>query len=128
MSDDDHERTTALAKQLQAASHEFGAYTLSLAIRGDGHRRQSHPGYSPRTAVGHNRREEDMTDHATVDSDQRQRVRARLAELVDEMSFRRLLERQLVDTSNLGDVFGFFPANGDHGVPSPRTGDRTDDG
>ncbi len=117
MSHDDNERTAALAEHLQAAPHEFGAYALSLVIWSDRHRRQSHPGHSPRPALGHDRSEEDVTDHAIVDSDQRQSVRARQAQLVDEIGFRRLFERQLVDTSNLGNVFRFFLANSDHGCP-----------
>ena len=56
-----------------------------------------------------------MTDNAIVDRDQRQRVCAHLAQRVDEIGFRRLLERQLVDTSNRGNVFRCFLANCDHG-------------
>ena len=117
MSDDDYERTAALAEHLQAAPHEFGAYTLSLMIRSDRHRRQSHPGHSPRPTLGHDRSEEDVTNHVVVDSDQRQSVCARQAQFVDKIGLRRLVERQLVDTSNLGNVFWPFLTNRDHGCP-----------
>ena len=117
MSDDDDERAAALAKHLQAASHELRANALSLVIGSDSHRRQSHPRDSSRPALGHHRREQNMTDNAIVDRDQRQRLCARLAQLVDEIGFRRLLECQLVDPSNRGNVFRSFLANCDHGCP-----------
>ena len=117
MSHDDNKRTAALAEHVQSAPHEFGAYALALVIWNDRHRRQSHPSHSPRPALGHHRSEEDVPNHAIVDSDQRQSVCARQAQLVDEIGFRRLFERQLVDTPNLGNVFRPFLANRDHGCP-----------
>ena len=114
MSHDDNERTAALAEHVQSALHELGAYALTLVIWSNRHRRQSHPGHSARPALGHDRSEEDVTNNAIVDSDQRQSVCARLAQLVNEIGFRGLLERQLVDTSNLGKIFRPFLANCDH--------------
>ena len=125
MSNDDHEGAAALAKHVQPTPHELGANALPLVIWSDCHRRQSHPRHSSRLAPGHDRSEEDVTNHAIVDSDQRQGLCARLAQLVDEIGFRRLLERELVDSSNRCNVFRLFLANCDHGCPfSTRTPDR----
>jgi hypothetical protein len=70
MSDDDHERTAALAEDVQTSPHELRAYALPLAIREDGHRGQSHPQDSSPCALEHHRRKEDVTHNGVILGDQ----------------------------------------------------------
>src|SRR6185295_13561641 len=92
MSDDDNERTAALAEDCQTSRHELRADALPLSVREDGHRSQSHSEDSPPHALDNHGRKEDVTDNGIVFSHQRQRVMAGLPQSLDEVCLRRLTE------------------------------------
>lgn len=125
MSYDDHERAASITEDVQSSSHECRAYTLPLAIREHGQWRQTHPDDPSAGAVDHDRRKKDVTHDGVIHCHQRQRIGARALQILDEVGFRRLSERPLVDASNLGGVFGLLGADGNHvssyAIPSRRS-------
>ena len=66
MSDDDNERTAALAQNVQTAANQVRANALALPIRQDGQRGQPHPDNPADAALDRHRREEDVTHDAAV--------------------------------------------------------------
>jgi hypothetical protein len=111
MSDDDNEGATAFTKNVQALSHEPRADALPLAIRQDRYRCEAHPDHvRPRSLHGH-RRKENVPNDRTIVGDQRQRVHARVPQVLDEVGLRRAAERKLVDMPNAGGILRPFWAN-----------------
>jgi len=64
------------------------------------------------------RRKVDVPNDRTIVGDQRQRVRARVPQFLDEVGLRRASERKLVDVPNAGGILRPFWANRSHAGPS----------
>ena len=105
------------AQDFQPTSDERRADALPLMIRQHGQRCQPHADDPTPRAVDKRRREEDVPhDDLTLLSHQRQHIGARnsVPQPIDDVSLRRLRERQLIDDADLGDVCGLLGSDGDH--------------
>jgi hypothetical protein len=100
MSDDDNERTAALAEDVHASAHELRTDALSLAIGQHGHRGQAHPDDSSRCVPDDHRGKKNVTDNDVCHSDEGQRVATSRSQLLDQVSFRGLPKRELIEVSH----------------------------
>src|SRR5665811_2163240 len=87
----DHERTVALAENFQPSSRECRADALPLTIRHDRQWRQSHPDDAALRRFNYCRRKDDLAHYPVVVRHEREIVSAGIAELVDDVSLRRLI-------------------------------------
>jgi hypothetical protein len=114
MSDDNDERTAAVAEDVQTSPHELRADAPPLAIREHGHRGQPHPTDPSPCAFNGHRRKEDVSHHVILLSHQRQPIGTGPPKFLDQIRLRRLSERQLVDSSDSESVFSSLGAYGNH--------------
>ena len=107
----------ALAQDFQPAPDQRRADALPLMIRQHSQRRQPHADDPTPRALDERRREEDVPhDDLTLLSHQRQRIGTRnsVSQPIDDVSLRRLPERQLVDDAYFGYVGGLLSSDDNH--------------